>query len=648
MPPGPTAASNLSSTSPAPTSSSSVFARLTGRRHPGPPPPPLPSQQDQQQQQPIRPSTQPGSDVTRLNHFAADASLDDHDAAPPPPSFLSGHRHDELNRGKSRNGSHRRDSSLLSLTASVTDLGSTVRRSVSLRSHRTNPSSSSSFRGLRSTSSNNVVSPLGANTNTQNNTTISPVESPEKNGGSPRRDTTTSPSRPRGRPSLSVRTLTHKFKSTENLPKFSPIEPLDSAISSASPPSAYPPPPKSTFASMLIGTHPNVPAAVRAPSDRPGLPGGSVSYGGRESSSVDTGGGGASLHRTNTTTTTTGASVTTSGSSGNPNSLTVYQQIQETAAKRIATIDYLRRVHEGDIFYFSTLHYSPAALAAMPSLAAHKLGRRATAYWILGYSLPALLDLHAGTGALEILRALSALLAEFETYQTLAGYDASSGASLSRGRVAGMLKSGMGMSLGGVGRSGRGRRTSTATAGSGADSLAHIHDPPPPSSAIDVEQQASLLGIPRSAGGLSPSLGSGPPDPSSTTTSPAVSSPATDLAAALASMPSVSVPNQPVVPPNLDFTHLLTPALPFEPDFSTTLATLCDALADCYGRVVAEVVDRPEQAAAPGVAEAFAKVDKAVRKILVSQVVREFEEVSRAGVRGEVAGLGKVVLGGLM
>lgn len=257
----------------------------------------------------------------------------------------------------------------------------------------------------------------------------------------------------------------------------------------------------------------------------------------------------------------------------------------------MATIDYVRRVHEGDIFYFSTLHYSNASLATMSSMQPHKLSRRATSYFILGYSLPAVLDMNSGS-PLEYLKALSALLQEFETYQTLSGYD-SSGSSLSRGRMAGMLKNGINLG----GRTGRSRRSSTA-----AESIV-----------LDTSRGSDLLGIPRSAG----SDASSPHDLTS-----------------------------PVIPTGLEFTHLMTPHLPFEPDFSTTFATLCDTLFYTYGKLT-DLISGPD-ACGPGVGEAFAKADKSIRKILVSNVIREFEESTRAGVRAEVAGLGKVVLGGLM
>jgi hypothetical protein len=349
--------------------------------------------------------------------------------------------------------------------------------------------------------------------------------------------------------------------------------------------------------------------------------------------------------------------------------MSIYQQIQETAAKRCATIDYIRHVHEGDIFYFSMYHFSPGSLSHIPSLQPHKLGRRATNYFILGYSLPAILDQNSNS-PLEYLRALSSLLQEFETYQSLSGYD-SSGSSLSRGRVAGMLKSGM--SLGN--RSGRGRRASTA------ESLAmshHHHDP-------------------RNSNSTTTSNGT---TSSTTTTTPILSSSSAAVSPGLENAPGIdtsefgilSSPHphhhhadltSPIVPQGLEFTHLLTPHLPFEPDFPTVLAALCDTLQDVYTRCADLVAAHGAMlqsrmtasgggpdgfgggsggagngggdesvnalvAEGPLIAEAFQKADKGLRKILVANSVREFEEASRSGVRTEVAGLGKLVLGGLM
>ena len=98
--------------------------------------------------------------------------------------------------------------------------------------------------------------------------------------------------------------------------------------------------------------------------------------------------------------------------------------------------------------------------------------------------------------------------------------------------------------------------------------------------------------------------------------------------------------------PGEEYTHLLTPSLPFDPDFYETFATLCDVLIDCYTRIMSLVASPRE--CSPVVAEMFTKADARVRKIIVQGVVKEFEDSSRGGVKSEVAGVGRVVLGGLM
>ena len=98
--------------------------------------------------------------------------------------------------------------------------------------------------------------------------------------------------------------------------------------------------------------------------------------------------------------------------------------------------------------------------------------------------------------------------------------------------------------------------------------------------------------------------------------------------------------------PGEEYNYLLTPSLPFDPDFFETFATLCDVLIECYTRVISLI---PTPAAiVPGIGDTFAKADARLRKVIFANVVREFEDASRAGAKGEFAGLGKVVLGGLM
>lgn len=98
--------------------------------------------------------------------------------------------------------------------------------------------------------------------------------------------------------------------------------------------------------------------------------------------------------------------------------------------------------------------------------------------------------------------------------------------------------------------------------------------------------------------------------------------------------------------PGEEYAYLLTPSLPFEPDFFETFATLCDVLIDCYGRIVSLVASPTICTVALG--EAFSKADAKLRKIIVAGAVREFEDASRNGVKNEVAGVSRVVLGGLL
>lgn len=98
--------------------------------------------------------------------------------------------------------------------------------------------------------------------------------------------------------------------------------------------------------------------------------------------------------------------------------------------------------------------------------------------------------------------------------------------------------------------------------------------------------------------------------------------------------------------PGEEYSLLLTPSLPFDPDFYEVFATLCDVLIDCYTKLLELVRDRRECTVA--VAELFQKADSRVRKIVVGGISKEFEEHTRAGVKTEMAGIGKVVLGGLM
>lgn len=226
----------------------------------------------------------------------------------------------------------------------------------------------------------------------------------------------------------------------------------------------------------------------------------------------------------------------------------------------------------------------------MPYFESRKLARRATNYLLLGLSLPTVLDLNSANPT-EFLKTLNALLAEFESFQSIHPPDGSS--SLSRARFPQMFK--RATIVGGKGR----RQSSAAEIGlpMGNDSS---------------DSKAANSGASGAGGNSSTAFTMGE----------------TDLL------------------PGEEYTFLLTPSLPFDPDFYETFATLCDVLIDCYTKLMSLVAGPRE--CNPFVAEMFTKADARVRKIIVQGVVKEFEDSSRAGVKSEVAGVGKVVLGGLM
>lgn len=228
----------------------------------------------------------------------------------------------------------------------------------------------------------------------------------------------------------------------------------------------------------------------------------------------------------------------------------------------------------------------------MPYFDTRRLGRRATNYLLLGLSLPTVLDLNSST-PVDFLRTLNALLAEFEAFQQIHPSDGSTSSSLSRARLPQMFK----------------RATVTGAKGRRTSSAADIGLPMG-------NEQSDMKSI---NGSMSSTNGS------SLTSFPTSDS---DLL------------------PGEEYTYLLTPSLPFDPDFYETFATLCDVLIDCYTRLLG-LIPSPRDCS-PQIAEMFTKADARIRKIIVQGVVKEFEETSRGGVKSEVAGVGKVVLGGLM
>ena len=278
-------------------------------------------------------------------------------------------------------------------------------------------------------------------------------------------------------------------------------------------------------------------------------------------------------------------------SGGMQNPSIVYQQIHDVCSKRISTLGYLRKSHEGRVYWYNTLLLSRSDLLKMTFFEPKRLARRATNYLLLGLSLPNILDLNSANPQ-EYLRALHALLSEFESYQQVHPPEGGQASSLSRARLPSILKRATQAST-------KGRRTSSAT------------DIGLPMNSSDPTELKAMSNV--ATAGLNGS-----------------------------SFPS----SEQDLLPGEEYVHLHTPSLPFDPDFFETFATLCDVLIDCYTKVMS-LLSSPAMCA-PGTGDIFAKADSKLRKVIVQGIVKEFEDASRAGAKAEFAGLGKVVLGGLM
>ncbi|KAJ5719538.1 hypothetical protein N7493_007116 [Penicillium malachiteum] len=291
-----------------------------------------------------------------------------------------------------------------------------------------------------------------------------------------------------------------------------------------------------------------------------------------------------------------GGGVTSGGGPFGPQSAgAIYQQIHYMAAKRISTLDYLRKALEGRAYWFNTVHFSRADIGRLPYFDARKLSRRAVNYLLLGLSLPSILDVNSTPS--EYLRTLHALLLEFEAFQAVHPPDGSSSSSLARARIPQMFK----------------RAAHAGTKTRRASSATEIGLPMQSSDPTDLKSTAGNITSPSSA------------------------------AASVISFPLAESSD---LLPGEEYTYLLTPSLPFEPDFFETFATLCDVLIDCYTRITSLVSSPAVCTVALG--ETFSKADAKLRKIMVAGAVREFEDASRNGAKNEISGVSRVVLGGLL
>ncbi|KAL2178066.1 uncharacterized protein P884DRAFT_242307 [Thermothelomyces heterothallicus CBS 202.75] len=256
-------------------------------------------------------------------------------------------------------------------------------------------------------------------------------------------------------------------------------------------------------------------------------------------------------------------------------------------------------LHEGRIYWFNTLLFDKPDLQRMPYFDPRKLGRRATNYLLLGISLPAVIDLNSST-PVEFLRSLNTLLAEFDTFQQIHTENGIAASSLTRTRIPQMFRRAAAPQL--RGRRPRRRRRHRLPAGAAASAA-----------------------IPNASSGP----GAGP--------TPADAPPAGVISFGASEVDLL---------PGEEYTHLLTPTLPFDPDFFETFATLCDVLIDTYARLLS-LLPTPRECGG-AVPELFTKADTKIKKLFIQGAIREFEEAGRAGIKGEVASVGKVVLSGLM
>ncbi|PYH49660.1 uncharacterized protein BP01DRAFT_286940, partial [Aspergillus saccharolyticus JOP 1030-1] len=305
------------------------------------------------------------------------------------------------------------------------------------------------------------------------------------------------------------------------------------------------------------------------------------------------------------------------GSYGPQSAAAVYQHIHDMAAKRISTLGYLRKAHEGRIYWFNTVHFSRADISRLAYFESRKLSRRAINFLLLGLSLPPILDV--ATTPVEFLRALNALLVEFEAFQQVHppdGPPSSTASALARARIPQMFKRAAHAS---GAYSSKARRASSAT---------EIGLPMQSSDPSDLKAMASAAASVSS---------------SSASSASAAHASASSAAASMGAFPHTEASE---LLPGEEYTYLLTPLLPFEPDYFETFVTLCDVLIDCYTRLISLVYTPSICTVAMG--EMFSKADAKIRKIMVAGIVREFEDSSRLQAKSEIAGVSRVVLGGLM
>ena len=240
--------------------------------------------------------------------------------------------------------------------------------------------------------------------------------------------------------------------------------------------------------------------------------------------------------------------------------------------------------HEGRVFWFNTLLFTNADCARLPGMEPKRLARRASNLILLGLSLPGVIDFSTSS-PFDYLRSFYGLLSEYKEYERLHPSDGIPASTFTRARITSVFS-----------RSApsRNRRTSSAT------------DITLPMQASDATDLKAVSGVPVTGSSFG----------------------ARDLE------------------PGDDYAFLCTPWIPFEVDFFEVFATLCDMLAEGYSRITT-LVSSP-QVCYPELIDLFNKTDNRLKEIIFEGVIKEFVDSTRAGVKNELGGISKVVLGGLI
>lgn len=238
------------------------------------------------------------------------------------------------------------------------------------------------------------------------------------------------------------------------------------------------------------------------------------------------------------------------------------------------------------MYWFNTLLLNKSELHPTPNSDSRKITRRATNYLLLGLSLTSITDLYSSNPT-EYLKTFNALMSEFESFQQSHRLEGISSSSLSRGRLPQMFK----------------RATISGSKSRRA------------SSAADIGLPMGNEGEANSSNGNASQL------PTNT--------------------PILFPVNESDLHPGEEYTYLLTPSLPFDPDINETFATLCDVLIECYTKLMT-LIASPRETGSP-FAELFTKADSKVKKLILQGVVKELEDSSRSGIKSEITGISKVI-----